>query len=88
MTICDACARAAAGEGAVLRYCRNCGKQSSVYATDVPVSEQRVVVHKHANTRIRCQGSRKPPVYRSVLHDWCDGCPCQHRPPGSWKGSK
>lgn len=88
MTICEHCAAAAEGQGPRLAYCRTCGRRAKVYRDDAPEDEQAVVVHKHSNTRVRCQGSRKPPVFKHVGHEWCDGCPCQHRPSGSWnKGS-
>lgn len=86
MSICKHCADAAEGKTVELAYCSVCDKRNvSVYATEVPVDEQRVYVHKFPNTRIRCQGSRKPPVYKRVGHEWCDGCPCQHKPSGAWK---
>lgn len=86
--ICEPCVEAAEGRGPRHPYCSNCGRRARLYRDDVPEAEQSVYVHKHTNTRIRCQGSRKPPVYLHVGHEWCDGCSCQHRPSGSWnKGS-
>lgn len=86
MSICDHCRGAADGKTAYLAFCSVCDKENvSVYDGSVPVDEQRVYVHKFPNTRIRCQGSRKPPVMKHVGHERCDGCPCQHKPPGAWK---
>lgn len=99
MPICNACRGAAEGR-VQAPCCSACDREwVSVYRTDVPVEEQRVVFHKRDvlithhrggervqyTERARCPGTGKPPVFRSG-HDACDGCPCQHRPRGSWKG--
>lgn len=91
MPICTPCRRAAEGTSAVVRYCSVCGRQGvSVYATEVPLEEQAVVFHKvrpsHSVTKVRCEGTGKPPVIRDG-HNRCDGCPCQHKPRGSWNAS-
>lgn len=75
MTICDPC------KGERKRVCSVCGSPRAVYNDDKSVAEQSVVFHK--NGWERCDGSKRPPV---LTHVGCNGCPCQHRPKGSWNG--
>lgn len=85
MPICRPCRQAAQGKGDLLA-CSVCGKRGvSVYRTDVPLAEQSVFFHKAAG--FRCDGSGRPPVV-STFHDYCDGCPCQHKPRGSWNATQ
>ncbi len=87
MAICKSCADGADGKIHEVAYCSVCDRRGiAVYNDHVPLDEQQVYVHKFPNTRIRCQGSRRPPVMKSVGHDRCNGCPCQHKPSGAWKG--
>lgn len=90
MPICTPCRRAAEGTSAVVRHCSECDREGvSVYATEVPLAEQKVVFHKRITDALeygRCPGSGRPPVIRDG-HDRCDGCPCQHKPRGSWNAS-
>lgn len=87
MPICIHCRKAAAGTGPIVRHCLICGAPGvGVYTDAVPLNEQRVVRHKREITggsKIWCEGSLAPPVLKDG-HDYCDGCPCQHRPKGSW----
>ena len=62
MMICESCASAARGEDALPSRCPVCKRKISVYRDDIPRTEQRIVVHKFPNTRVRCQGSRKAPA--------------------------
>lgn len=91
MSVCEPCKDAADGVdfGPIL-VCSICGVGPvSVYRTDVPLAEQSVVRHKRevAGVKIWCEGGTRPPREQSS-HDFCRGCTCQHRAPGSWKGKK
>lgn len=87
--ICDRCRDAADGvDFGPVPVCSTCGRGPiAVYNDAKPVDEQSVVVHKSPNFGIRCQGSKRPPRL-STGHDFCNGCSCQHRPRGSWKGER
>jgi hypothetical protein len=80
MSICGPCRQAA--DRPRLNFCSVCKRPASVYATEIPIEQQSVVVHKNKLTGTRCLGSTEAPV---TGHELCrDRCPCQHRPPGSW----
>jgi hypothetical protein len=86
VSVCEWCRSAADGTDIRLAKCATCGKSPvAVYRTDVPESEQSVYVHKNDATGARCEGSRQPPEFTSG-HDLCNGCPCQHRERGAWRG--
>lgn len=91
MPICDRCRDAAAGyDFGPVPCCSICGiGPVTLYRSDVPLAEQKVVRHKRevAGVKIWCEGSSRPPEMQTG-HDFCNGCPCQHREPGSWKGGK
>lgn len=76
--ICEGCATAARGEEPERPHCRVCKREVAVYKG----GDRSIVIHGFPNTRVRCQGSRKPPA---TGHDLCDGCSCQHKPRGSWQ---
>lgn len=90
MTICQRCWDAANGsdQGSIL-VCSSCGQGPvSVYNTSKPLDRQSVVKHKTPGAKAGdfdywCLGSKWPPRVQTG-HDFCDGCPCQHRPKGSW----
>lgn len=97
MPICKPCLFAAEQDYQWLA-CSACGRAAVVYNDAPPVAERSVVVHKvdilYTEYRVgepvrqwygrqRCIGSTRPPVYKTG-HDACEGCPCQHRPRGSW----
>lgn len=81
--ICSRCADAADGvDFGPVPVCSACGVGPvSVYRTDVPLAEQKVVRHKYG--LVWCEGSSKPPRLQTG-HEFCNGCSCQHRPRDSW----
>jgi hypothetical protein len=92
--ICDRCRDAADGvDFGPVPVCSHCGQGPvCVYNDSKPVEKQSVVKHKTpgvepGDSRYWCPGSKQPPRL-STGHDFCNGCACQHRPPGSWKGDK
>lgn len=85
MTVCQPCREAADGTHPETLVCSVCGSPRAVYNSDRPLGEQSVVVHK--NGWERCPGSTEPPKVRTG-HDKCNGCPCQHRERGSWRGRR
>lgn len=94
MSVCEPCKDAAdAVDFGPILVCSVCGQGPvSVYNTARPLAEQSVVKHKSPGKRAGqqgywCEGSKQPPREQSG-HDFCRGCACQHRPPGSWKGKR
>lgn len=85
--ICDRCREAADGRDlGPVPVCSVCGQGPiAVYNNARTFQTQSVVRHKFG--LVWCEGSKKPPRL-STGHDFCNGCPCQHRPRGSWKGEK
>lgn len=88
MPVCEPCRDAADGlDPGPIPVCSHCGQGPvRLYRTDVPLVEQSVVRHMW-HDREWCPGSKKPPRM-ATSHDHCDGCPCQHKPRGSWKGKQ
>lgn len=95
MPICRPCAEAADGTDGVgpIPVCSECGQGPvSVYNDARPLEEQSVVKHRKPGKRVGdadywCPGSTKPPRIQTD-HDFCNGCPCAHKPKGSWKGKQ
>lgn len=92
MPICERCALAASGEDfGPVPVCSVCEQGPvSVYNSAKPIEQQSVVKHKFPGKIVGdfdywCLGSTQPPKEQTG-HDFCNGCPCQHRPPGAWKG--
>lgn len=89
--ICQNCLDAASGIAPEIPVCSVCGNGPvSVYNDARPTKEQSVVKHKKPGAKAGhwdywCTGSKKPPRWQTA-HDFCNGCPCQHRPSGAWKG--
>ena len=90
MPICEHCLLAASGEDwGPVPVCSECDNGPiSVYNSKRPIETQSVVKHKKPGAKAGdfdywCPGSKRPPRLQTG-HDFCDGCPCQHRPPGSW----
>lgn len=85
--ICKRCLDAASGaDFGPIPVCSVCGQGPMyVYSDAKPLAEQSVVKHKREvpSGKVWCEGSKRPPRL-STGHDFCNGCPCQHRPPGSW----
>ena len=84
MPICDACRDASEGIGSV-PVCPACGAGPIGSYADGGVRFHKVRPPKSV-TKVRCEGTGQPPVIRSG-HDHCNGCPCQHKPRGSWNAS-
>lgn len=96
MPICTPCREAAEGteaEGPLLSHCPACGRRIQLSSVrwgpeeddqGFQVCHTKLAYHKHKGRR--CDGSGQPHVDRPAWtrHDDCDGCPCQHKPRGSW----
>lgn len=87
--ICEPCASAADGAdlGPADPVCSACGL--------LPVAlygNGTVRFHKFrpptSVTKVKCPGTGEPPRLLRTGHDFCNGCSCQHKPPGSWKGDQ
>lgn len=103
MSICDPCKRAAElPDPPLLPHCPVCDRQIGAHvswgpdfddATGLLNRHAKLVWHKRAPGLPACNGVGWEAVYappkdqRSGHHD-CKGCPCQHRPKGSWKGGR
>lgn len=83
MSVCGPCKGAADGTRPARIVCSVCKSPRRVYNDARPTGEQSVVVHKVGWER--CLGSTEPPLILTG-HDDCKGCPCQHKPKGSWNG--
>jgi hypothetical protein len=84
VSVCQSCRSAADGTDLRIAKCSHCDRAPmAVYNDAVPEGEQKVYRHNHDGTM--CPGSFLPPAFTSG-HDYCNGCPCQHRPKGSWNG--
>lgn len=92
--ICTKCAEAADGvDFGPVRVCSVCGQGPiAVYNDAKPLDRQSAVRHKapdpqdpNSGYQVWCPGSKLPPQYQSG-HDFCKGCDCQHKPPGSHRG--
>lgn len=89
MSICRPCAEAADGvDLGPIPVCQECGQGPVyVYNDARPLYEQSVVKHKSPGAPVGdpdywCVGSTRPPRL-STGHDFCNGCPCHHYPPGT-----
>lgn len=92
MPICKACREASEGagpKGPVLPHCPTCGRHIQVirhYRIGESPDRERERLRYHKKDGRVCSGTHAAPDYRPAWdgHDDCDGCPCQHRPRGSW----
>lgn len=90
--ICSRCAEVADGvDPGPVAVCSECGI-GPVYVYNDAKPVERQSVRKHARPGAKagdfdywCRGSKRPP-HLQTGHDFCNGCTCQHREPGSWKG--
>lgn len=84
MPICNRCREAAEGlDFGPVDVCSVCGQGPISLYDNGKVRKHKKPGSKPGQSDYWCRGSKRPPR-ESTGHDFCDGCPCQHRPKGSW----